>query len=453
MEKALLQKLLSGGLWVLLGKVLSLFSGLILISILTRLLSQDDMGLYFLIFSLVNFGLLFSLLGMDRSIVRIISEAVALEQYGKIKSAIRNVLQIGITASLMLSLLLLTGIGGMISESLFRSRQLKDILYLPAIWICLLTLQTLITEAFRGLNDIRFATLFGGVLPNLINAGVLGAILFWYKNVDISVVLYVMIGAFTANIFIAFLSLKGITRKFSDNSQEHISKKGIIQNSWSLYITFMFLSGLQHGHFWILGYFSSKESVAIFGTVLRLIILLTAALEIVRLVIPPLIGQLYTRKDYAQVETVLRTTATLAGLPSVVGILLIIFFGKSALFYLYGSAYTAGYNALVVMSMAHLINVFAGTPGILLIMASKEKIILGFAMISGVIAISVSLLLVQKLDYLGVSFGAAFGIASQSIFMALYCKRALKIKTFMSASSILNTVHHIRPLLVALSRS
>ena len=342
MHKSIKQKLFSGGVWVVAGKILGLFSGLAVNAFLARLLSSGEMGVYFLILSLVNFFAMFALLGMDRSIVRIVSESLALDLPARAREAVRYVLQFGLVSSITVAILLVSGIGQLLSEKIFSSILMSGLIYYAAIWLVLFTIQRLIAEAFRGLHDIRFATIFNGLIASVISAVALGLILWRHEKADINLALSVIIAAYGINIVLAFSFLSKSIGKLSDKNTGAISRTDVMRTSWPLYFTNIVLLSLQQGHLWLLGYYSTKESVAIYGAVVRLLVLITAALSIVTLVIPPMISQLYTKKRYSEVEKVLRSTATIAGVPSGIALLLMMFFGKSMLFYLYGDLYTRG---------------------------------------------------------------------------------------------------------------
>jgi O-antigen/teichoic acid export membrane protein len=444
MDKSIKQKLFSGGLWVVIGKIIALPSSLAVIALLSRLLNPEQMGVYFLIFSVVNFSVMFSLLGMELSIVRILSESLTLNQSGRVRNAIKYMLQLGLLSSITVAVLLVSGIGQLLSKQIFNSILMSEIIYYPAIWLILFTIQRLIAEAFRGLHDIQFATIFNGLISNIISAIVLGFIFWKYGKADITLTLSVIISAYALNLIFAYAFLVKRTDKLSSRNTGTISRTDIMKTSWPLYFSFIALSGLQQSHLWLLGYYSTKESVAIFGAVFRIMIIITASLEIVRLIIPPMISQLYTQKRYSEVAKVLCSTATIAGVPSIIGLFLIIFFGKSLLYYLYGNHYTMGYTALIVMSVAYLVDVLTGTPGILLIMASKEKILLLFSIISGSIGISLSILLVNSMDFVGVAIGAGIGIIVQNLLMAFYCFKKMSINTFMSFNEALHITSKVR---------
>ena len=79
-------------------------------------------------------------------------------------------------------------------------------------------------------------------------------------------------------------------------------------------------------------------------------------------------------------------------------------------------------------------------------MASKEKFLLSCALISGIIGISLSIWLINYLDYIGVAIGAGAGIMVQNLLMAGYCYKKISINTFFSFSELNNVVNNIKTL-------
>lgn len=438
LEKSLKKALLSGGGWVSAGKIIGFPTQLAVNAFLARLLSQDDMGLYFLIFSLVHLAALFSVLGMERSIVRIVAEALARNIPQRAIQAVHYVLQFGLLASIIISILLIAGVGDFISQRIFNSVAMGQIIYYPAIWVILLTLQHLIAESFRGFHEIRFATIYNGPIVNLIISVAFGLLLWKHPISNLSILLLIIVLAHAFNLFIAFFTLLKQTSRFIQKQKKWITRSEILKTSWGLYFLNILFFFLTSGHLWLLAYCSSKESVALYGAASRLMILITSTLSIIKLVILPMIGDLYTKKSYREMEAVLRTTATIAGIPSVIALIILISYGKGILSMVYGPGYTAGYPALAVLAIANLINVLTGTPGVLMVMASKEKLMLSFTLISGAIGFTISIFLVGTLDSLGVAVGAGAGIIINNLLMAFFCFKKLSIITLMNFPSRLS---------------
>lgn len=444
MEISIKQKLFSGGIWVIGGKFFSFTSHLAVSALMARLMPPNQMGIYFLISSSVNFYMMFSLLGMERSVVRTVAESLALDQSERASAAVRYILQFGLLSSTVISILTITDTGRMIAARIFNLSLTGDVSIYPAIWIIILTLETLVVESFRGYHDIRFATIFNGLLTYMFSALALGFIFWQNGKADIALVLKVIVVAHSLNIMIAFFSLCKTTPIFRLRNTGSISRSHVLRTSWPLYFTNIAVFVMSSGQLWLLASFSTKSSVAIYGAVDRFMVLLTTTLSMVKFVILPTIGHLYTKKDYHRLERVLRSSATIAGLPAMGGFLLIILFGKGLLHYVYGDYYTAGYSALLILAIANLVNVFTGVPGVLLVMAGKEKILLVLSVVTSSIGFTLGFILVRRMDFLGVTIGNATGIILYNIIMCWYCKSRLSLNTLMSFSEFFSLIAKLR---------
>ena len=69
MHHSIKQKLVRGGAWALTGKILAALSGLGVNALLARLLTPEEMGVYFLTLSLVTIASLFAQMGMTQTVV------------------------------------------------------------------------------------------------------------------------------------------------------------------------------------------------------------------------------------------------------------------------------------------------------------------------------------------------------------------------------------------------
>jgi O-antigen/teichoic acid export membrane protein len=432
MDKITKYRLLSGGFWVFLGRIFSVFFQLLVNGLLARLLEPHNMALYFLIFSLVNFFVIFSLFGMQRSIVRIITESLAHKNILKARQVVCSALQTGFLTSIVVSLFFTLGFGHFVAIKVFKSSILCTIIYIPIIWLIIFTLQSLIVESFRGYHNIKYATIFNGLFSSILNATFFSYLLFTNKNVSINLILHIIVISHLLNLIVSLFFLRPYAGNLLKDKPKIFTRSELLKNSWVLYLTDIALFFMTSGQLWLLSYLSDKENVAYFGAATRLMIIVTTALKMMKMTVLPIIGDLYAKNNNNQVEKVLRVSATFAGIPAILGLLLIIMFGNKLLYLIYGEYYTNGYNALIILAIANLVNVFTGSPGVLIVMASKEKYLLLFAILSGGFGITVSYLLIGGFQCLGSSIGTGSGIALYNLMMLIYCKYTLSINTMMS---------------------
>ena len=156
------KKVVSGGIWAVVGKITLSGAGLLLNAILARILSPEEVGAYFIAISILSVVGVFMMLGMDRMIVRLIAEAMANGQPGRARQAIQFVVLILAASSLTGIIFLTFGGGKWITENIFHSPLLSDLFWLIVLWIVFSNFQNFLAEVFRGFNDIRLAAGLSG---------------------------------------------------------------------------------------------------------------------------------------------------------------------------------------------------------------------------------------------------------------------------------------------------
>ena len=95
------QRILRGGSWAFAGKIITALTGLSINALLTRLLSPEDMGTYFLLLSLTSFFATLAQLGLTNTILKLVAESIGTNQENKARLAIRLTVRLFGTALLI----------------------------------------------------------------------------------------------------------------------------------------------------------------------------------------------------------------------------------------------------------------------------------------------------------------------------------------------------------------
>jgi len=126
-------------------------------------------------------------------------------------------------------------------------------------------------------------------------------------------------------------------------------------------------------HIWILAFYKPETEVALYGASLRLILLLALPLLIINAVIPSMVADMYSQKQYQRVQNLLQKTASIIIVPAIFAFIIIVVYGAEILGLVYGSSYAEAYMPFVILAFGQLINVLTGSPGILLTMSGHER--------------------------------------------------------------------------------
>jgi O-antigen/teichoic acid export membrane protein len=132
-------------------------------SLLTFVISPEEVGAYNLVLTIVAFGALVGALGLPKTVVRLVAENMGLNRSGRTRRVIYTVLGLGVAGTLLTSLAYYLVIGDIVEGRLFDSPLLLGLTGLIAVWIAIAIVQEITAETFRGFHDLRWATLLGGL--------------------------------------------------------------------------------------------------------------------------------------------------------------------------------------------------------------------------------------------------------------------------------------------------
>src|SRR5829696_1487070 len=315
-RSSLKQRLVSGGAWAVLGKAGTALTSLVSNALLARLLSPQDLGVYFLAFGLCTFGSLVGALGLNLTVVRFISESVALGQLGRTRRVISVTFRLGVLGGVVVGLLYLL-IGGFIGVNLFNSPALASVTGLVAGWVVVMVLQLLLAETFRGFYDIRSAVVFGGVGTGAVLSTCLSLLWALEGQATLAAAICLAVVSGLTSALVASWRLYRKVTSLPPPSREGRTDTGeVLRVAWPLLIATLTFYALSQADIWVLGVFRPEEEVAVYGAAVRMVLVVGMTLTIADWVVPPLIAEMYAQGRRRELEGVLRATATLAGLPA-----------------------------------------------------------------------------------------------------------------------------------------
>lgn len=429
------KRLLLGGTWALTGKVMTAVTGLAVNILLARLLAPDEMGAYFLTFSLVSVAALVAQLGLSQTVVRLVAESIGKGKPGRARAAVRLVFRYTALGAVSVMAFLVLGGGHWFAEKVFRSSIMAGVVDIAAVWVIVLTLQEVLAETFRGFHDVRRATLFGGLVTGGLSATLFGFLWFLEGHAALGEILALSVASGAANVSLGWFFLGRITRDLQGD--DPLGSQEVLSIAWSQWISNLMLIALTQADIWVLGIFRSQDEVALYGAASRLVALVAMPLLIVNAVVPPLIAEMYAQGKKKELERVLRTTATVAGVPSFVVLLGLILFGNWVLSVVYGDFYRSGGVVLVLLSLGQLVNVWSGSCGLTLIMTGNQSTLMLISLFSGSAMIVGSIISVKSYGVAGVAGIAALMMIIQNLLMLFFAKARSGIWTHVRFSSLI----------------
>jgi len=422
------QRFIRGSIWAFLAQATVLPFGLISNGLLARILSPDELGVYFVAISLASTGAMIAQFGTSKSIVRLVAEN--LDRPPVAGQAVKMVLIVGGIGSVVVAASLSAGLGDVLSRVVFESENLHSAIGLVGALVIAITLRSLVSQSLRGFHDILMAELSGRVISSSLF--VCSFTYLWAAGIDsdLGTVLSIIIGGIVVSVLVGMVGLAVKIGEWPREDEPKITR--ILSISKSLWVSGIFLSLFLIGPLWIVGALGNDSDVAIFGTSSRLVTLVLLPLAIANRVTPPMIVDLYTRRDLHQLEKLLRSSATLAGIPAFIVLLTFIVFSGDILAVIYGDYYVLGGNVLAVLSVGYLFNVACGSCGIVLMMTGNGRIMMWITVFSTGVVLLSSYFAFQFFDVLGVACTVSGGMILQNILMVFSAKRMAGVWTYMS---------------------
>lgn len=433
MNRNVFKYFFKGGIWVLVGRVYSSMLALALVAILTRNLSQSDMGVYFLSLSLANFLALLAQAGLPDTLLRFISEAFGKKQEDRVRYTVVQGLLIAAIISLVVASIFYFGVGKWLAITLFRSKALAQVVGWIAIWMILLTIQKLFSEIFRAFQDIPGAVLFGGGVT--VTLSVIFLTLGWLWNAihTLSAVFPLILTAGSINAFVSILWLQKRMNILPSKKAVHPKIYGkLIRHSIPLLINTLTLFVMMQADIWILKIYYPNSEVAIYGAAARLMLLTALPLAMLNALVPPIIARMNVQGRKVELEKILRQTNTWVAVPALMILAMFMIGGGALMKLLFGDGYQQGGTILILLSIGNAVNVLSGSCGYVLVMTGHRKAMMFISIISASVSVFGALLLVRNFGKEGVAFAVMTANIVQQILMLLTAKSLSGIWTHFS---------------------
>lgn len=360
---------LGGALWSLSGRGVALLTGTVSSMLLARLLPPEQLGAYFLLFTLVAAAALLGQLGLSGVVVRLVSQALATGRPGRARHAATCVLALGLGGAIAAALLLVLLRPWLLAHA-FAAPGMALGLTLAAAWVVVLALQNLLTETFRGFHDFRRATLTGSIHGGLLLCAALLAAYAAGIDLHLHEVVALQTAAAGIAVLLGLVAMAALLRRLPRATG---SLRPVAMLAAPFLGTAALFFVLAQADLWIIGCLRPKADVALYGAAARLAALANMPLLIVNTVVAPTIAALHAGGRTAQLQRVLRASAALAFAPTLLAGAAFVLAGGPALELVFGPYYRGAAPILSVLALAQLVNAFAGSCGLTLMMTGHQR--------------------------------------------------------------------------------
>jgi len=435
-------KLFKGGVWAFGGKLFGVAIGVGVNGVLARLISPEEVGIYFLLFSLISFFVVASQLGMGQALIKFLAGAAEYKEKYSVNHAVFTSLKLVFVVIAFIAALLLFG-GWELLKNRFLNSDLGDgAIYLVILWMSLFSLQSFFIEIFRSFHDIKFSILYGNLGSGIIAFSALVSIWLSSESSNINIVMFVMAISSAIIVFLSLIRVKKVIIRPNGNQSKKIKLSALLGVSAPIWVTSMVLYLLSQADMWVLAYFTPKSEVAIYGAAVKMTSLVVLPLMVANTILPPIIAEKYQTKDYHGLENILRLMATITGIPAILIILMFLGFGEYILDVVFGSFYVEAWSVLIILSLGQLFNVLAGSCGMVLMLTGRQMYLMWITVLSGMFSIIMAIILVGRYGVYGVAVSSLSGVVLQNIIMLYSVRKSLGIWPHFDLSRIM-TIRNI----------
>ena len=442
------QFLLAGGVTVLVAHVLGMGAAIGNSMLLARLLQPKQLAAYFLTLSVVEAGVYLVTLGLPIPLTRFIAQARSRGRPDQARGALVSALPLWLGASVAVVLLYAGGIGTWLSERAFGSEIMASGVLVASLWLVSQGSGELLGGILRGFRRVGSAE---WLVRTLSRVAMLTALLVWYATIghaEFVPVLWLAVGTSLLGLLAALAVLR---REVIGVPSAPVSRALLLGSALPLLLTGLVNLVTMRADLWTVGVLFEPDQVAIYGAAKRLIVLVSVPLAILNLVVPPIIAELYAKRDLDRLQAALRGAATLVGIPAIATVAFLALASEQVLGLAFGASFRVGGPILALLSLERVAFVWVGSTGLVLMMTGYERVLLFITLASAVFTVAAVVVGGHLYGVAGVAAGYVAGSSGQQLATWVAVRRTTGLRTDVDLANLGSALDALRRVLRARS--
>lgn len=355
------------------------------------------------------FGTL-SILAMNQAIKKYVSDYREKGDFEAVKGAVLSVAQLTMPLSLLLAAIMYLS-ADFIALTFFDSEQLIPVLKVLALVPPFANISKIAISTTLAYKKIRYHVITNQIFQNLVQfLTVIPLLLIGYGALAAA-------GAWLAGyILSAFVAFYFLERKigpvFLSESDAKLQRKKLLKYSYPLLFSGMIASVLGWTDTAFLGYFMSESSVGIYNAALPTAALIMIPYQLFSNLALPTLSEANLKGD-KELADLLKTLTRWTFYVSFPAFIVMFLFSEQALQILFGSQYTSGATALIILAFSNLFGSAVGHLDQVIKAISETNILLKNTLANLGLNIVLNILLIPQFGLMG----AAIATASSTVFV------------------------------------
>lgn len=340
--------------------------------LLARMLSVNDLGEYFLMFTIINFLGLVSTIGLDVGVVRYVSIYTGEGNPGLARRVLQVGLLIGVPFGALMAALLF-GLAPMLSDVFFNdSGTAITGLRIFALSIPFWVAARMYNAVTQGMHRMQFQVYsrdFGeqssklalSIIAILAGTGLAGVI--WANDGSVLI----------ATILSLFFASRVLPRSLSRFTPVREPARKLVAYSLPLAMSYILGMLLLWIDLLLMGYFRTTTEVGFYGAALRVGVATSTLVLAFGTVFSPIISDLYNKRNLEALQSLLKTVTRWMFVCSFPIFLLLLIFPEPIL-RLFGAEFTQSGGVLMMLAVGQMFNAAMGSAGFVLVMSGRSKL-------------------------------------------------------------------------------
>lgn len=403
------------------GKLLAMLNSIIL----ARYLHASDYGLFLLGISIFQMFRIPSSLGIPS----ILPKSIAENKDGKLLSKIESLFSVSLCNCISLAIffsIVLFATAPYISNTIFHFSRLEKILRTLCFLLPVAVTTPIILSVYRGYNITRSKIIFEYTLPYILRITFFLSL--FYLGFKISAAYYAFIlSGILVLIVIKIDIAKTLNISFKPQLYDRRLSRALLKLSWPLIIQdFVWIIHISIDRFSI-GYFLTSGELGIYSAASAIAGLLSIIPQSFSFLSLPVFSKLISNNSRREFQTTYNTITTMMFVLSLPIFICLTFLAKDILILLFGTEYSSGATALIIIAVGVLSRCITGPAPDALIGAGKTKAPLISLSIGCVVNLIFNVILIPKFGINGAALATCMGMLTSRLIIASLNYKYLKV--------------------------
>ncbi len=404
---------------VFFGGIIAKLIGYIYLLIISRL-GASEYGTISLAITLLFLFATISLLGLDVGVIRYVSYYKGEKDNKKIRGTIISALKIGLTTSIIISIILLL-FSNQIAINIFNNPELAQILKIFFIIIPIWVTSKIIMAIARAFQKVEYDMLLANISEKIIR--VISTAILLSLGFGLISVAYSYLISYATIMAVSLIVIQKFVFPYISKTKPIELKKKLIKYSIPLVFAWVAYILISKTDIIMLGIFRTTAEVGTYNVAVptsELILMLPSAMMALFL---PVLAEEYGKQNLNNMKKVYNTISKWVFLFNLPLLLIIMIYSKHILRILFGQEYIIGSTSLVILSLACFVYTLGLTSYHTLLTLKKTKKIFRILLAVLIMNVILNSLLIPPL---GTTGGAIATLISLTISTILYIKLAHK---------------------------